>query len=66
MIQFKNNFKKGKKKFAYIFKCVQIITDMMAVKEQKISIDTAQLIKNYNSYKQGRDLLTELKQLAED
>ena len=33
-------------------------------KENKISIDIAQLISDYNLQKQGRELLTQLKQLS--
>ena len=48
-----------------MFKYVKIITDMIFVEEQKneTSINIAQLINDYNLYKQGRDLLTRLKLL---
>ena len=52
--------------YACIFKCLNI-THTMVVKEQenKISIDKTQIINDYNQYKQGRDILTELKLLSE-
>ena len=34
--------------------------------ENEISIDIAQLINDYNLYKQGRDLLTQLKPLSKE